>query len=338
MQRARDVNEDQLLEAFLPIIKSHNTEADRLVLGPSDDCAVLDLRDALTVMTTDTQTENQDFRRTWPNGMVTSGYEVGWKAATQNLADVVAMGAVPQTLLISLTLTPDTPVHWVEDFARGVTESCTAQGAERCSISGGDLGAGSEISVTVTAVGTCLTPVLRSGAQTGDALVLAGAVGTAAAGLALLENSSSYQLTPELSACVEAQQRPRSPLTIGSTAAHQLTAMLDVSDGLLRDAGRLARASCVNIDIDAAALSLWATKVQEAAKICAAPGQTASDLALHWVLTGGEDHGLLATCPADAIPAGFTKIGKVTEPGGAVTVDGKTYRAKGWDHFEATAR
>lgn len=338
MQRARDVSEDQLLEAFLPIIKSHNTKADRLMLGPGDDCAVLNLRDGLTVITTDTQTEDQDFRCTWANGMVTSGYDVGWKAATQNLADIAAMGAVPQTLLISLTLTPDTPVTWVEDFARGVTEACTAQGAEKCSISGGDLGAGSEISVTVTAVGTCLTPVLRSGAQTGDALVLAGAVGTAAAGLALLENSSGYQLTPGLSACIEAQQRPCSPLASGASAAHQLTAMLDVSDGLLRDAGRIARASCVNIDIDAAALSPWVARAQEAADLCTAPSQNADDLALHWVLTGGEDHGLLATCPADSVPADFTRIGRVTKPGGAVTVDGKTYRAKGWDHFEATAR
>lgn len=337
MQRARDVNEDQLLEAFLPIIKSHNQKAQHLLRGPGDDCAVLDLRDGLTVMTTDTQTENQDFRRSWANGMVTTGYDLGWKAATQNLADIAAMGAVPQTLLISLTLTPDTPVSWVEDFARGVTESCTAQGAQTCSVSGGDLGAGSEISVTVTAVGSCSAPVLRSGAHVGDALVLAGMVGTAAAGLTLLENSSGYQLTQGLSACIEAQQRPRSPLATGA-AAHQLTAMLDVSDGLLRDAARLARASSVSIDIDAAALAPWVARVQEAAEICAASDQTASDLALHWVLTGGEDHGLLATCPVDVVPAGFTQIGRITKPGDAVTVDGRAYRAKGWDHFEATAR
>lgn len=339
MKTVSDVSEDQLLTGFLPIIREHNRRAGHLLVGPGDDCAVLEMPAGRTVMTTDTQTENRDFRRTWANGYTTGGYEVGWKAATQNLADIAAMGATPVTLLVSLTLTPDTPVDWVTDFARGITDSCRAQGAETCSLAGGDLGAGTEISVTVTAVGTCPAPVLRSGAVAGDALVLAGAAGTAAAGFALLENGSGYRVTEALTACIRAQQRPRSPLTAGVTSAANLHAMMDVSDGLVRDAQRIACASGVSIDIDSLALAPWAEKVAEAASICAPSGQNPLELALHWVLTGGEDHGLLATCHPQQIPTGFTRIGTVTEAtlDSAVTVDGTDYRAQGWDHFEATA-
>ncbi|MDO4898232.1 MAG: thiamine-phosphate kinase [Rothia sp. (in: high G+C Gram-positive bacteria)] len=335
-----ETSEDELLHAFLPIITAHNRGARRLELGPGDDCAVLDLSGGLTVASTDTQTENRDFRHTWPNGFNTGGYEVGWKTATQNLADVAAMGAVPVSLLISLTLTPDTPVHWVSDFARGVTASCTAQGASTCTISGGDLGAGNEISVTVTALGTCTVPVVRSGAKPGDAVVLAGSIGTAAAGLALLETASGYTVTPALARCIEAQQKPRSPLTAAVAAAPQLHAMLDVSDGLLRDLGRIARASQVSINLDGAALEPWLKPLGEAATICAQPGTTPDELAQHWVLTGGEDHGLLATCPIDAIPEGFSRIGTVTAESTCptVTVDGATYGQKGWDHFETPTR
>ena len=155
MQTVAQMSESQLLALFMPVLAEHNERAadlraelgapGALVLGPGDDSAALDLRGGLTVMSTDTQTENQDFRRSWPSGYTTGGFEVGWKAATQNLADIAAMGATPVTLLVSLTLTPDTPVSWVQEFARGITESCTAQEATTCTIAGGDMGSGSEI-------------------------------------------------------------------------------------------------------------------------------------------------------------------------------------------------
>ncbi|WP_421082951.1 thiamine-phosphate kinase [Rothia nasimurium] len=349
-----DVSEGQLLAAFLPLLQAHNAKAEQvrsqalrvaaldtgttagagqLVIGPGDDAAALDLRSGLTVMSIDTQTENQDFRRTWASGHQTGGYEVGWKAATQNLADIAAMGAVPVSLLVSLTLTPDTPVTWVTDFARGLTESARAQGAVTCTIAGGDLGSGSELSVTVTSIGLTADPVTRSGAQAGDVLVLAGALGTAAAGLALLDYPAPYSSTPDTEACITAQQKPISPLQLGAAHGNQLNAMLDVSDGLVRDAGRIASASNVSINIDSKALAPWIHRVLPVAQVLA-PGQEAQTLALRWVLTGGEDHALLATCPAGQIPPGFTRIGEVST-GSGVTVDGRIYEGKGWDHFES---
>ncbi|MDY6051094.1 MAG: thiamine-phosphate kinase [Rothia sp. (in: high G+C Gram-positive bacteria)] len=347
MTTVAQMSEGQLLALFLPILAAHNQQvADvrakkdvpgALVLGPGDDSAVLDLRGGLTVMSTDTQTENQDFRQHWPSGYSTGGYEVGWKAATQNLADIAAMGATPITLLVSLTLTPDTPTSWVQDFARGITESCTAQGASTCTIAGGDMGSGSEISVTVTAVGLTDRPITRSGAQPGEAIVFAGALGIAAAGLALLD-SQPFTATQELSTCVLAQQRPRSPLALGASAAPYLTSLMDVSDGLVRDSGRIAAASGVALDLNSAALAPWAQKVHPAAALLTGgQPERAEAQALRWVLTGGEDHGLLGTCPPEQIPPGFTRIGTV-QTGDGITLDGRTYTAKGWDHFEAGSR
>ena len=346
MQTVAQVSEGQLFALFMPVLAEHNERAadvraelgapGALVLGPGDDSAALDLRGGLTVMSTDTQTENQDFRRSWPSGYTTGGYEVGWKAATQNLADIAAMGATPVTLLVSLTLTPDTPVSWVQDFARGLTESCTAQGATTCTIAGGDMGSGSEISVTVTAVGLTDRPITRSGARPGDAVVFAGALGTAAAGLALLD-SAPFTATEELTACVRAQQRPRSPLHLGPEGAPHLTSLMDVSDGLVRDGGRIAAASGVALDLDSTALAPWVNRVGPAAQLTAGTPEQADAQALRWVLTGGEDHGLLGTCPPAQIPPGFTRIGTV-QAGDGVTVDGRTYTAKGWDHFEAGSR
>jgi thiamine-monophosphate kinase len=117
--------------------------------------------------------------------------------------------------------------------------------------------------------------------------------------------------------------------------------MLDVSDGLLRDAGRLARASGVVVDLElgspGAALASDVAALRPAVN---ALGDADAGLADAWVLSGGEDHGLLATFPAGgALPGGFRVIGRVLAPDGAwpagtVTVDDDAPGvAVGWDHF-----
>lgn len=346
MTLVSSLSEGQLLAEFLPAVESHNIriskhreESGALITGPGDDSAVLNLQRGFTVISTDTQTENQDFRLIWPSGRTTVGYDVGWKAATQNLADIAAMGAYPVTLLVSLTLPPTTPVVWVKDFAQGLIDSCVAQGAHRCSIAGGDLGSGTEISVTVTAVGLTEKPVTRKGACAGDAVVVVGALGTAAAGLALLERPDLPEsLSPDTQACINAQQRPMSPLNVGVEYAEDLTSLIDISDGLIRDSGRLAQASGCAFDISRDAIAPWLSYLVEPATLLVGSDQQAVfELALNWVLTGGENHGLLGTCPPERIPPGFTRIGTV-RPGTGVTVDGHPYTAKGWDHFEAGSR
>ena len=125
---------------------------------------------------------------------------------------------------------------------------------------------------------------------------------------------------------VGAHRVPEPPYTAGpQAAAAGATAMIDISDGLLADAWHLAKASRVGIDVDSAAVAVASQLVEVASALGAD--------ARHWVLTGGEDHALLASFPAGvALPAGWTEVGVVRE-GRGVTVDGSVVLPGGWQHF-----
>ncbi|MFJ7749032.1 thiamine-phosphate kinase [Arthrobacter sp. NPDC097144] len=308
---------------------------DTALLGPGDDAAVIAAPDGRSVISIDTLVQDADFRLAWPSGYRTTGFDVGWKCVAQNVSDIRAMGAVPTSLVVSLTLPGSTAVDWVEDLADGLAAGISALAPERCSVVGGDLGRGSQIVVTAAVTGDLegRAPVLRSGARPGDVLAHIGALGLAAGGLAVLE--SSVDMThpggtddQELAGLLMAQCRPRLP-PVGSgpaAAAAGATAMLDVSDGLVRDAGRIARASGVGIDLDAGILrTMAASLAPAAARLGADP--------LAWILGGGEDHGLLAAFPPDAaLPEGFVQIGTVHD-GEGVTFGGQAPPVTGWDHF-----
>ncbi|MDJ0356578.1 thiamine-phosphate kinase [Paenarthrobacter sp. PH39-S1] len=327
-----------------------------VLLGPGDDAAVVAAPDGRVVVSIDTLVQDRDFRLRWANGYASTGYDVGWKAAAQNLSDINAMGAVATSLVVSLTLPAATPVSWAEGVAEGLNAAIRELGATDCSVAGGDLSGGSEIVVTVAVMGTLQgrNPVLRSGARAGDTVALAGTVGHAAAGWAVLESTvptvppvpSAPPVPPAppvpaadaglatdagLAAVVGLFCRPRPPLAAGPAAVRAgATAMLDVSDGLTRDAGRLAGASGVSLDLDPSALQRLAAPLAGTAALLGADP-------LDWVLGGGEDHGLLCTFPAGVtLPDGFTAIGSVM-PGAVstppVTIAGSAADAVGWDHF-----
>ncbi|RAX44051.1 thiamine-phosphate kinase [Arthrobacter sp. AQ5-06] len=325
------LSESELLARIFPRLN----HSPGVLLGPGDDAALVSAPDGRTLISIDTQTQDQDFRLEWNNGYRTTGYDVGWKAAAQNLSDINAMGGVATSLVVSLTMPPDTPVEWVERFADGLTAGIIGLGAADCSVAGGDLGRGREIAVTVAIVGTLdgLPPVLRSGSRPGDTVALAGTVGRAAAGLALLESTvPADTLTAEQQQLMDSQCRPMPPLAAGPAAARAgATAMMDISDGLVRDGGRLAAASGVVLDLDPAALKPLAEALRPASDLLRADPMA-------WVLGGGEDHGLLATFPAGVqLPAGFTAIGSVQAPESStppgVTIAGHTAGTGGWDHF-----
>jgi thiamine-monophosphate kinase len=329
------LSEADLLARIFPRLRMEDSHTINTVLGPGDDAAIVAAPDGKTVISIDTQVQDQDFRLLWPNGYRTTGFDVGWKAAAQNLSDINAMGARATSMVVSLTLPVDTPVSWVEDLADGLTACIRELGATHCSVAGGDLGRGREISVTVAVLGTLDggRPVLRSGAQPGDVLALAGTVGHAAAGLALLESRVAMDtLAPAERVFVDLQSRPRPPLDAGPAArAAGATAMLDISDGLLRDGGRLATASNAAVALDPAALARLAALLAPAAELLGADAEA-------WVLGGGEDHGLLATFPAAVqLPPGFTAIGSIhalgTDEGPGVLTAGRPGDTGGWDHF-----
>jgi thiamine-monophosphate kinase len=319
----RDVGEDGLIAS---IVGRLGARPSGLVVGPGDDAAVLDVPGRL-VVSTDTVVEGVDFRRAWSGGA-----DVGVKVAAQNLADVAAMGARPLALVVALTAPADLPLDWADGLADGLDEECYRAGAE---VAGGDVSQGMEVVVTGTALGVLETaPVLRRGARPGDVVALAGGTGASAAGLALLSAAGTREAavarTASASGLVSAHVAPRPPYPAGPDAARAgAHALIDTSDGLLRDAARVAVASGVRIDLDADALRPGPDLVAAAAAL----GD--ESLALTWRLTGGEDHALLACFPPDAVlPPAYTVIGLVAPGEPEVLVDGRPWSGSdGWRHF-----
>ncbi len=308
-------DEEEVLARILPILPL----AAGLVVAPGDDAAVV-RTGPQTIATTDTVVLGRDWVDEW-----SSGADIGHKVIVQNLADVAAMGGRPTGVLLTLVADPDISMQWVLDHATGVAEACRSAGV---GVLGGDLSSAPPgvVVVSVTALGDLEGPlVLRSGARPGDVVAVHGSLGLAAGGLLLLQAG-----TPERHrAAVQHQRRPQSPLLAGpEAAAAGASAMIDVSDGLLRDAARIARASDVVIDLEPAALA------SDVAGLEAVLGR---DVALDCVLAGGEEHSLLATFPDGRMPQGWRPLGLVRamrpaeSPG--VLVGGDVVRHTGWDHF-----
>lgn len=330
-----------------------------MLLGPGDDAAMVSAPDGRVVVSTDVLIEGRHFRRHW-----SSGYDVGRKAAAQNLADVAAMGAVPTAIVVGLGIPAGLPVAWLDALTDGFRDECALVGA---SVAGGDITRCDLVVIGVTVLGDLQgrPPVERSGARPGHVVAVAGRLGWSAAGLALLESgrvpppaaSATYggiaepegaphgpsaapgppipgsgagaageSLEDLLGEVVRAHLRPRPPYSCGVEAARLgASAMIDVSDGLLQDLGHVAEAGGVRIDLDPGAFA-----VPDA--VAAAAGELDAD-PLDWVLTGGEDHALAATFPREVpLPASWRVVGRVSE-GEGVHVRGRAPGRGGWDHF-----
>lgn len=296
--------------------------SEHALVGPGDDSAVISAPDGKFVVTTDTLVENHDFKLDW-----SSAFDLGWKAVASNIADVAAMGAVPTALVVAVTAPGQTQISWLESFADGLREACT-QLAPGCGVVGGDLAASDQVMISVAAHGSLegREPVLRSGAQVGDVVAVAGTLGRAAAGLALLQSENADAISA-YDDWVNIQRRPKPPISAGVDAAVAgAHSMLDISDGLAKDASRIALASGVTIQIDPKLLQGFEAVLEEAARAIEA---RESD----WVIGGGEDHSLLATFASDAqIPRAFKIIGVVLPKGPAPLMLGASPLPEtGWD-------
>ncbi len=290
-------------------------------VGPGDDAALVTVSGGAVLVTTDLMVEGRHFRRDW-----SSAADVGHKVAAANLADVAAMGGVCTALVVAFAGPPELPADWAVELATGIAEEAAVVGAR---VVGGDTSSAAAVTVAVTALGELapgVGPVLRSGARPGNVLAVCGRLGWAAAGWAALGRGFR---SPRLA--VAAHQRPQPPYPAGpQAAAAGATAMIDVSDGLLADLGHVATASGVAIDVTGDRVPIGEPVRTVASAMNADP--------LQMVLTGGDDHALVATFPAEAeLPAGWTSIGRVLDGDGdaAVTVDGRTPgpTGRGWDHF-----
>jgi thiamine-monophosphate kinase len=272
------------------IARLRRIATDPAARGLLDDAAVLEG----FVITHDTIAEGVHFLPFDPPA------SVGWKLVAVNLSDLAAKGATPAGALLSMTLSDDP--DWDEEFLTGVEHACESYALP---LIGGDtiaLPEGAPRVLGMTAIGRAGERIpSRAGGQAGDALWLVGTVGDAAAGLALLQADAS-----SVGALVDVYRRPVPQLEAGRALAAHAHAMMDVSDGLLLDARRMAEASgCgVLIDLDMLPLSKEFRRLSGDFLFAA---------------TGGDDYALLAALPPslDAstlpLPEGTTiaRIGKL---------------------------
>ena len=272
-------------------------------LGLTDDTALLDG----LVLTHDSIAEGVHFLPSDPAA------SVGWKLVAANLSDLAAKGATPAAALLSLALSGDDT--WDMGFLDGVEAACESYGL---ALVGGDtisLPSGAPRLFGLTAIGRAGEKVpLRSGGKGGDTLWLVGTLGDSAVGLNLLRDDAAA--TGPL---VDIYRRPVPLLAAGQTLAQHAHAMMDVSDGLLLDAMRLAEASALSAEIDLDAIPLSKAFIAERS------GDLSARL---FAATGGDDYALLAALPADAdplrlsLPSGTTiaRIGTLVAEGSLLSL------------------
>lgn len=284
-----------------------------------DDAAVLSASPPW-VWTVDSSVEGVHFDRRWLGWA-----DVGARALHAAASDVVAMAGKPVAALSSLVLPAAFHDRDLAALLRGQARAARELG---CPVVGGNFARGGEVSLTTTVLGRAARPLTRRGARPGDELWLVGDVGLAGAGLRLLERGASRGRG--VARCVAAWRRPRALLREGPRLAGRAHALMDVSDGLARDADGLARASGVAVVIELADLErALATELHHVAALL---GQSALELAL----SGGEDYALLAAGPAGRRPRGALAIGRIERGEGLWLDDGARLRrsaSRGWDHF-----
>jgi thiamine-monophosphate kinase len=271
-------------------------ELERRGLASGQDAEGAVLEDGL-VVTQDVLVESVHFRFEW-----TSWRDLGYKAAAVNLSDLAAMAAEPVGMLVGVAIPPETGDAAILELYEGIAEAGVP-------VLGGDTTAAGEFSVSVTAVGRSERVPGRAGARPGDVLVVTGRLGGAAAGLYALEHG--LEGFDEL---VQRHRRPPLRLEEGRRLGPVAHALIDLSDGILSDAGRIAERSSCRLAIDVESLPR-APRLEEVA-----------DLPF-WTM--GEDYELLGVVTSeDAAALGLAVVGRVEEGSGVEPSD-----VAGWDAF-----
>lgn len=324
-------SEFQLIDAFARRIRREGVRAPGVVLGVGDDAAVLrpSAREDL-VVTVDSMVEGRHFERAW-----SPPREIGWRLAAVNLSDIAAMGAAPRAALVSLAIPARTPDRFIEDVERGVVSHLARHGAGL--IGGNVTSTDGPLVLDLTLVGACRRGhAWRRTARAGDAIVLAGDIGAAAAGVELLREGR------RTGALVRAYRRPVPRLDVARALARspgRVRGAIDVSDGLSSDLIHVCDAAGLGCDVHADALPI----PPAVRAFCRRRGLDP----VSWALAGGEDYALLLAVPARAVArvrASLARrgvpvavIGRFTKHRGVRRVLDASGRARplvarGWDH------
>ena len=298
-------------------------------LGVGDDAALLRIADGeVLVAAIDTLVEGVHFSADAPPA------SIGHRALAVNLSDLAAMGARPAWALLALTV-PHADEVWLSHFARGL---CTLASTHEVALVGGDTTRG-PCCVTVQVLGHVPpgSALRRSAARPGDELFLSGTTGDAAAGLLIRQGKLAVDTSDERD-LRERFEYPTPRVALGEALRPYASACIDISDGLLGDAGKLAQASGCGVAISIEELPISAALTRA----------VGIERARHLALTGGEDYELcFAVSPARktelerALPAArwnYRRIGTVCAAPGAVVTRGGTvmqFSHSGYDHFAA---
>ena len=275
--------------------------SDPAARGLLDDTAVIELGNESLILTHDMMAEGVHWL---PNA---DPADVAWKLVASNLSDLAAKGAKPVGVLLGFMLGED---DWDRKFAAGLQ---TVLARYNVPLLGGDTVAnrGDKRALGMTAIGTAThQPVpSRSGAQVGDLLYVTGTLGDALAGFELIDAGFD-----EIGLLADAYNRPEPRLADGQVVAPHVNAMMDISDGLLLDAERMARAGKAGIAIDLATIPLSPLYIGYRGDAVESRLQAAS-----W----GDDYQLLfAAAPDTAIPIAATMVGRVGSEPGLTLFDG----------------
>jgi thiamine-monophosphate kinase len=282
-----------------------------VLAGIGDDAAVVRSAGGILLLTTDTLLEDVHFRR-----RTATLRDIGAKALAVNVSDVAAMGGEPRWALVALALPGNVSVSDIDDLYDGLGETADRYGV---SLVGGDTcGSPAGLVLTIALVGEVDgAPVRRSGALPGDAILVTGTLGAAAAGLAVLEAGPGSAPAEAVETVVRAHRRPTPRVAEGRVIRQSgaATAMIDLSDGLTTDLGHILAESHVGAEV-------WLAKlpIAEATQVVARAQGVAG---LGWALSGGEDYELLFTATAGRASALARDV--TAETGTAVRIVGEIH-------------
>jgi thiamine-monophosphate kinase len=316
---------------FISRIAAAAPSGTSVVTGIGDDAAVTALTHGMQLLTsTDMLLEDVHFRRSWHDPL-----RLGRKSLAVNISDIAAMGGIPRWATLSLAIPPDLPLDFLDEFTRGFLAMAGEHGV---ALIGGDTFSSKQgLVISVTIMGEQLPELIlrRSSARPGDEIWTTGTLGDAAMGLKMVERGEGgeYLLDRLL------DPTPRTTAGISLAESGLITAMIDVSDGILGDFGHIAEQSVVGGIIRLDALPLSPQFRSAAAGFPSFPHELA--------LAGGEDYELCFTAPPDCrekIIAIMKKCGVEAAPVGIVTSSpevvvhdaaGAPYHLKnqGFNHF-----
>jgi len=325
--------------AIIRAIRQRAGRAPRVRVGIGDDCAVLEPRPgALLLATTDLLIEDIHFRRAYA-----SPTDIGWKALAVNLSDIASMGGEPRWALVALACPPSTRTEEVEAFYEA---AWALADRHEVTVVGGDTSsspAGWIINLTLLGE-TTGAPLLRSTARVGDIVAVTGPLGGSAAGLALLSSGATAARldSGDMDEVRRAHLRPEPRVREGRwlAGAGGVTAMIDLSDGLVTDLGHVCEESLVGARVDADRVPVSSAARRVAAAL--------DGDARAWATGGGEDYELLFTCEPrawDRIRHGLENatgrlpqaIGEIADRAAGVTFVDAAGRpvalARGFEHF-----